>query len=106
MKSKKLTEKKPKPQTLRQKRAEEIKRVLALAHYTEHKPLTMHALAKRMNMWPGSRLMNLLWDMADAGDLIVTTYTYNHGPIKTRNTFALPPSKLEAAKQLAWSPAA
>jgi len=101
MKSHKRRETYIPPKTRRQKREEEIKRVLAIAHFEKGKPLSMRQIARHMNLWPTSWLMNVLYEMADEGQLLQRTFP--QGKSQVRNTFCLPPDRVQAAAARAWA---
>lgn len=89
--------------TKRELRADAIKRVLTLALYNESQALSMHQIAKRMDLWPTSYLMGVLYDMAHSGELVMKEYKHTGGKCPIRYTFTIPPQKLAKAAAKAWA---
>lgn len=81
-------------------RIKQIENALAVRVVESKTPATMRQVAKAVGMSPSKHLMNILWDMVDAGKLVADPQPYRPG--WTAWYFQIPAHKIDQAVGMAY----
>jgi hypothetical protein len=85
----------------RAERIKQIESVLAVRVVESKPPASMRQIAKAIGMSPSGTLMDILWDMVDAGILVANPRPYR-GHIGTAWDFRIPANKIDQAVGMAY----